>query len=469
MKRTAIILIGILFALCLNINAQVQEKVSEAEKAIKNKDYAKALTISKDILETDPGEALKLLIQLREKDVNNKNLFEYFGDAYSKMNVAELAASNYADAERIDSLDVSLKYKSAEIYYKLGRYTESVNKYLKIISLDPKNAKAYMQAASILYQSKPPKPYADVATLLEKYLSLESSKDAYEKITISYLGLNPKNYEKAYSYSIEGLKNYPDDIKLRKNAAIASFGIKKYDEAAKFYASVPDSQMTVPDLKNAGTAFQQIKADSMAIKYYEMVVKKDSTQSGLFMDMANNYFRNKNYELAVKFYSAKVKTDSTYEPAYRYMGFALFADAKYNDARGAFLKAKKLLDTTFTTNYYLAQAYSRVDSSEQAEEQYKRILKLTEGKEKQYKDAVLEAANFLGTRAYIKKNYAAAVVYFLKAVQIKPTEWKIMETLGACYFTLQNNDEAIKWYKAALKYNPNSEVAKKGLRRLSAD
>jgi tetratricopeptide (TPR) repeat protein len=44
-----------------------------------------------------------------------------------------------------------------------------------------------------------------------------------------------------------------------------------------------------------------------------------------------------------------------------------------------------------------------------------------------------------------------------------------METLGACYFTLQNNDEAIKWYKAALKYNPNSEIAKKGLRRLSAD
>jgi tetratricopeptide (TPR) repeat protein len=233
-------------------------------------------------------------------------------------------------------------------------------------------------------------------------------------------------------------------------------------------------------MKNAGTAFQQIKADSIAMKYYEKIVKKDSTQSSLFMEMANNYFKmaskdttkedkSKHYKLATKYYGAKIKTDSTYESAYRYMGFALFGLENYEDAKNAFKKALHLVDTTFATNYWLAQAYSRVDSSELAEKQYMRILKLTEGKEKQYKDAILEASNFLGTRAYIKKNYGAAITYFLKVVQIKPTEWKVMETLGACYFTLQNNDEAIKWYKAALKYNPNSEIAKKGLRRLSAD
>ncbi len=45
----------------------------------------------------------------------------------------------------------------------------------------------------------------------------------------------------------------------------------------------------------------------------------------------------------------------------------------------------------------------------------------------------------------------------------------VMEMLGVSYYVLQNNDEAIKWYKAVLKYNPKSEVAKKGLRMLSAD
>ena len=465
MKKTTIILFGFLFALCLNINAQVQEKVTAAEKAIKDKDYAKALTISKEILDEDAGEALKVLIQLREKELNDKRLYEYIGDAYAKMNVAELAITNYADAERIDSLDVNLKFKSAELLYKQKRYTEAANKYLKVISIDPKNAKAYLGAGTILFQAK---IYLDAGKMFEKYLTLEQTEDVYLKITKAYLEPKSVNYEKAYSYAMEGLAKYPNNAQLKKNAAIASFGLKKFDESAKFYSSVPDSLLSITDLKNAGMAFQQIKADSIAIKYYEAVVKKDSTQSSLFMNMASNYFQNKNYEQAVKFYNAKIKSDSTYEPAYRYKGFALFSWEKYAEAKDAFKKALKLVDTTYTTNFWLAQAYVKIDSTEQANEQYLKILKLAEGKE-QYKKDLIGIYEALGSRAYIKKNYQAAVNYYLKAVQLKPNEWRYMEILGACYFVLQNNDEAIRWYRNTLKYNPNSENAKKGLRRLSAD
>jgi Flp pilus assembly protein TadD len=52
---------------------------------------------------------------------------------------------------------------------------------------------------------------------------------------------------------------------------------------------------------------------------------------------------------------------------------------------------------------------------------------------------------------------------------MKPSEWRIMEMLGVCYYMLQNLDETEKWYKATLKLNPNSDIAKKGLRRISRD
>jgi len=110
-----------------------------------------------------------------------------------------------------------------------------------------------------------------------------------------------------------------------------------------------------------------------------------------------------------------------------------------------------------------------MDSTEHAAELYIKILKLTEGKEKQYKEEILLANDFLGRRAFQKKNYQAAITYILRALQSKPSEWRFMEMLGVSYYVLQNNDEAIKWYKAVLKYNPKSEVAKKGLRMLSAD
>ena len=58
------------------------------------------------------------------------------------MNVAELALSNYAEAEKYDSLDVSLKFKIAGLLYKGQSYKEAVNKYLEIVHLAPKNSKS---------------------------------------------------------------------------------------------------------------------------------------------------------------------------------------------------------------------------------------------------------------------------------------------------------------------------------------
>ncbi len=491
MKRTALILLGIYFVLSIGI--QAQDKVSEAEKALKNNDIAKALSLSKEMIDANaPGDALKILIMLREKDPSDKVLFEYLGDAYSKMNVGELAVTNYEEAEKLDSTNVDLKFKTAEILYKQKRYTDAVNKYLKIIAIDPQNKKAYVKAATIFFQAK---LYADAAVMYEKYLAIDQSKEAYQNIAKAFLEI--ANYEKAYEYAVKGFEKYPGDKILEKNAAFASYALgtlalkayqdssktasaekanawlakekQKYQEAGKFYSDLPDSMMTVNDLKNAGYAYQTIGADSLAIKFFEKVVKKDSTQSSLFMDMANNYFRNKQNDLAAKYYQAKINVDSTYEPAYRYMGFAYFGNGEYDAARKAFIKAAALADTSFETHYWLAETYVKMDSTEQASDQFAKILKLSEGKEEQYKDRILEASAYLGQRAFIRKNYSGAITYLSKAIRLKPGEVRIMEMLGACYHQLQNFDEAIKWYRAALKANPKSEVAKKGLRMLSAD
>jgi len=463
MKKTALLFIGIFFVLSFNVNAQ--SSLADGEKAIKNKEYPKVLVIAKELIDSNnTTDALRLLIQLREKEFNDIKLYEYLGDTYSKMNVAENALTNYEQAEAMDSLNTQLKFKSAELLYKSKRYKEAGNKYLKIIQIDPNNSKAILQTATILYLAK---YYNEAATYYEKYIALEQTKDAYQKISKAFI--ESKNYEKAYKYSVEGLMKYPEDAVLNKSAAIASFGLQKFEDAGKYYSAVPDSQLTISDLKNAGKAFQIIKADSIAIKYYEKVIRKDSTQSSLFMDMADNYYRNNNFEQAIKYYEAKINIDSKFEPAYRNMAFVYFRIEKWDNARQAFLKAKELVDTTFSTNYWLAQTYSRMDSSDQAANQFNRIFKLAEGREKQYREEILTAYGFLGRRAFQKKNYQLAVTYLSRALQSRPNEWRFMEMLGASYHQLQNYDEAIKWYRAVLKYNPKSEIAKKGLRMLSAD
>jgi tetratricopeptide (TPR) repeat protein len=464
MKRTFILLIGVILTATFNLNAQT--KVDEANKLIKNKDYAAALKIAGDCLGMDStASALNVLIKLREKEyTKDKKLFQYLGDTYSKMNVSELALLNYDQAEKMDSIDIKLKFKIAELLIKEKKYTDAVNKFLKIVTLDSKNTKALLQAANILYQAK---MYADAGVVFEKYIELEQSEETYQRISRCFI--ETKKYDKAYTYSTEGLKKYPKNVPMNKYAAISSFGLQKFADAGKYYSAVPDSQLTVSDLKNAGRAFQLSGVDSIAIKYFEKVIEKDSTQSSLFMDMANNYFRKKDNQQAIKYYKAKIQTEPNYEPAYRYMGFAYFDMKDWSGARESFLKAKELNDTTFTTNYWLAQTFNQMDSLDQAADQYTKILKLTEGKEKQYKNEILEASGFLGQRAFTKKNYSAAITYTAKALQLKPGEWRFMELLGACHQILQNYDEAIKWFCQTLKYNSKSEVARKGLRMMSAD
>ncbi|TSA25343.1 MAG: tetratricopeptide repeat protein [Ignavibacteriales bacterium] len=463
MKKTALLFIGTFFVLSFNVNAQ--SSVADGEKAIKNKEYSKALTIAKEFIDSNnTTDALRLLIQLREKNFSDIKLFEYLGDTYSKMNVAENAIINYEQAEAMDSLNIQLKFKSAELLSKSKKYTDAVNKYLKVIAIDPNNKTAYLKAATIFYSAK---LYADAAVMYEKYLGIDQSQEAFENIAKAFREI--KNYEKAYKYAVEGLVKYPGDAALTKSAAIASFGLQKFEDAGKYYSAIPDSQLTVSDLKNAGKAFQMIKADSISIKYFEKVIAKDPSQSSLFMEMANIYFRNKDNERAVKYYLAKIKIDPNYELAYRYMGFANFAMEKWDNARQAFLKAKELVDTTFMTNYWLAQTYSQMDSTQQASDQYIRSLKLSEGKERQYKDEIYGANFFLGKNAYDKQNYNAALPYLKKILQFKSGDVGTTEMIAICYHQLQNYDEAIKWYRAVLKLNPKSEVAKKGLRRLSAD
>lgn len=463
MRRLHLIFFGLLLTISL-VNAQ-DDKSKSAQEAVDKKDYKTAFSVTKEILDGgNASEALKFFIQLREAGMNDVAIFEALGDTYAKMKVFELAIENYEEAEKIDSSNVTLKFKNAELLYKQKRYTDAVNKYLKVIAIDPKNSKAYAEAAQIFYLAE---RYADAALMFEKYLAIEQTKEAYESITESLISI--KDYEKAYKFGSEGMSKYPDNSKIAKNAAIAAYALKNFEDASKFYKVIPDSELTTDDLVYAARAFQQIKADSIALIYFEKAVAKDSTKSSIYMDLANGNYLKKNYDLAVKYYEAKIKSDSTYEPAYRFMGFALMQLQRWDDTRKAFLKSVELNDTSVISHYWLGQTYRQLDSLSAAEDRYEDMLDLIGNREPQFKNYCADAYGFLAQRAFEKKNYGGAIGYLRKAVSYKPEVLAYKTMLASALHQNGNIDEAIEWYRRILKIDPKNEVAKKGLRMLSAD
>jgi tetratricopeptide (TPR) repeat protein len=460
MKRIALIL----FLGFLTINLFAQDKIAVAQKAMDKKDYKTVFTIAKELLESgDANNASRFLIQLRAVNFSDPKLPELLGDAYAKMGVNELALLNYEEAEATDSLNISLKFKSADILEKQKRYTDAVNKYLKIQSIDPKNAKAYHEAADILFRAK---LYADAGKMYEKYLELDKSKEAYENITKAFYEAH--NWEKTYQYGNKTIELYGSNDQINKYIATAALQLKKYEEAAKFYSQVPDSMLTVNELERVGRAFQAINDNSTAMKYFEKVIKLDSTRSSIYFDLGNNFFREKKFEDAVKYYSAKAKADSTFEPAYRFMGFAYFQMGKYEDARVNLLKSIEMNPNELNTNYFLAQTYKGLDSLDRAAEVYKDILTIVGNNESEQKDKVLEANAFLASRMMSKKNYAGAIQYLQKVERLKPS-LDVYRMLASCHLSTGNNDAAIAYAKKVLKSNPNDADMKKILRVLSAD
>lgn len=453
----------LIFAFIAQIKAQDQSEV--ASKLISKKEYEQALQIAKKFLKNDTSnEALKILIQLRTAGVNTKEVYECIGDAYTNLNVPELALTNYTEAESIDSLDTNIKFKSAELLYKSKRYTEAVNKYLKITSLDPKDSRAYLEAANILFQAK---LYADASVMYEKYLTIDQSREAYERITKALL--EARNFEKAVQYAEQGLTKYPGDNSILKHSALSNYYLKNFSDASKYYSQIPDSLLSTADLLNAARAYQQIKADSSAIKYFEKAIKQDSTLSSIYMDLANYNYLNKNYDTAIKYYKAKLQTDSTYEPAYRFMAFAFMQQQNYPETREALLHATALNDTTVSTRFWLAQTYRQMDSLSQAGEQFSKLLQMIGSREAQFKNEIAEANGFLGQRSFEHKNYTGAVGYLRKAVSLKPEILAYKVMLASALHQSGNTEEAIVWYKKIIAIDPKNEIARKGLRMLSAD
>ena len=416
MKKTFITII-LFFMLFGHVNAQ--DKVKIAEDAVKNKDYNKAMQIAKEFLDIDSAAiATRILIKIESNNVASKELFEMMADSWAKQNVVELALLNYDKAEALDSLDINIKFKVAELLYKEQRYTDAVNKYFKIIALDSTNTKALYNAANIFYLAK---MYPDAALFFDKYLVYEQLNGSYFKAAKS--NLESKNYQKAYDYAHlagEKEKNNKDVVKI---LAVSAAWLGKYDESLSNYNNIDDSSLTKNDFKdliNAGRNCRATKKDSLALIYFNKVLSIDSTYKDVYWDVATINYSLGDYDTAIQFFDKFLAEKPNFEPAIRYKAFAYLNKKDYNKTREHLLEAIALNDTLVDSYFWLAQSYKAVDSLGRSAEVMEKMISICEKKPDQYGKQLLDAYGFLGTAAFEKKNYGTSIPYFVKALSYKP-------------------------------------------------
>ena len=441
-----------------------QQKYDEASKFIKNKEYNKALTIAQDYLKQDSTDiAIKILVDLSTNDENNPKVYEGLGDAYNKMGVLELSISDYQKAEKLDSLDANIKFKIAMAFEKQKSYTDAANKYLQVISLDSTYSQAYYNLGRLLYYAK---QYPNASFYLEKYITFDSKKyDAYFFAARSLFLM--QNFSQAVEVTQKGLTVFPNDLKLEKIEALSLTYSKNFPEALKILSTVPDSLFSATDFSTVGSEFQAVKQDSVAIIYFIKALAKDSSLTELNQEIANMYLSSGKYTQAIVYYDRRIKSDSTSVSSYVNKSLCYLQMQNYDSAKTALVQAINIKSDYLPALIWLARTDQYMRNNDDAADVYTKILKITSGKEDQFKNEVAEANGFFGYTNLVKKKYKDAIQSLKTALSYTPNSAQYHLWLAQAYAFSGNKAEAAKEYRTVLSIDPGNADAKKGLRLLS--
>jgi len=457
MKKTFIPIV--LFVIFIG-QMHAQDKVKTAETAIKNKDYPTAMKIAQEFLDIDSAKtALHILIKIESNNVVTKELYEMIGDSYAKQKVVELALLNYEKVEAMDSLNKNIKFKIAELLYKEQRYTDAVNKYLQIVSIDSADTAALYKTANIFYLAgKADKSnYANSAIYFEKYFYyVKNNNDAYSKAAKTNIEI--RNYQKAYDYAhfaAEKDKNNKDVVKI---IAVAAAWLGKYEESLSNYSNIEDSMLTKSDIKDfigAGRNYEAAKKDSIALIYYGKAFKidsayVDSTYKDVNWSVAILNYKLGNFDIAIEFFDKFLANKPNFEPAIRFKAFAYLQKKDYNKTREYLLEAVALNDSLVDSYYWLAQSYKGVDSLGRAAEVMEKMISVCMGNEKLNEKKLGEAYEFLGQTAFEKKNYGGSIPYLAKALSYKSDNLTVTFMLANSYNMVKDTENAKKYFYKVL-------------------
>jgi|GEM_PF-658969 len=467
MKKTFITLffIAILFG-----QLSAQDKVKIAEKAVKDKDYVTAIKIAKEFLDIDSTDLAKnILLKVEYTNYESKELFELLGDTWAKQKVVELALLNYDKAEAKDSLNKSIKFKTAELLYKEQRYTEAVNKFLQIVSIDSTDTTALFKTANIFFLAgksekkdaeKAAGLYANAALYFDKYFkyvtnnAVANYKAAKSNVEIRY-------YQKAYDYAHLAEQNEKNDKEVVKIIAVAAAWLGKYDESLSAYSKIDDSLLTKSDIRDliaAGRNSRTAKKDSIALLYFNKVLSIDSTYKDVYWEVATLNYTLGNYETAINFFDKFLVEKPNFEPAIRFKAFAYLNKKDYNKTREFLLEAIALNDTLVDTYFWLAQSYKAVDSLGRSADVMEKMISLCEGKEGLYKEKLLDAYGFLGQTAFEKKNYGGSIPYLVKALSYKSDNVQFTFMLANSYNMVKDTENAKKYFYKVLNLSADTSM-----------
>jgi tetratricopeptide (TPR) repeat protein len=274
------------------------------------------------------------------------------------------------------------------------------------------------------------------------------------------------------------LKLEPNSVLAYRSIAYGNLIEKQFAQSVEAYKKIASlDTMEFDDYRWLGTAYKQLKKDSLAAATWKEALK-DTAQSValrsyLYGEVGSYYMSSRQYEQASEYFLKRYHVDTTavasminyakcimemkefdkavsalqeaitrypkYPGAHISLGFCYAQMKDYDLSRKEFETAVKLIDTTDSkfSKYDLADSYRMIALSIMVEKKT--------------------------TPEESKKKWEDAVIYLKKSLKYNEGVAQTHLWLGQCFQNLNKLDDAIKEYKRTIQLDPKNDEAKKYL------
>lgn len=198
--------------------------------------------------------------------------------------------------------------------------------------------------------------------------------------------------------------------------------MKLYEESIAAYAQVPqDSPLRANADMEIAVGMQRLERKDDALKQLELLLSRDPSNYDAMVTMGNLYRNNEDYANAAKAYDRAI---------------ALIA---------------KPVQSNWRVFYYSGISHERLKEWDKAETQFRRALELSPDE-----PMVL---NYLGYSMIEKKlNLTEAMAMVKKAVDLRPNDGYIIDSLGWAHFQLGDFEEAVTHIERAVELLPADPI-----------
>lgn len=448
---------------------------NRAKNAMLSRDFTLAARLFKSLLADDP---------------NNLELLNSLGQLYIKASDDEKALPFYEQIIKLNPVNVDAYNNMGGIYRRLKRYDESIAILNKALSFNKNNSEVkYNLGFTYKLMGK-----NDEACDCFEYVISENPNDVLAYNHLGSIYATKKDYQKSISIYKRGLQVDPNHPILQYNLARSYVAINSDFDAFKAFEAALRAKPSWKDaVKEYSALLNKYSRTKESCEVIQKAINLYPTDGHLYYLLGKSFLVQTDYESAVKSFEKAISLDNTNPSYYEKLIFAYEREQKFDEGlevaeKGIELfpnnikimrekvhllfSAKKLntgasvlknLSELTTRDPHvkdlMGQYYICCDNKKNVALCFDKIRKLNPS----YQNYLYNAAY-----RYIQVEKYEEAVKCLKVFSASQQKNPLPLILLARIEEFKNNYEsAIEILKKALSMNPNLNLAKEGISRLS--